>query len=74
MVRPDVSFVVSHGGSELSAPQGRPLIAGGESHLQTPTPTTTTTLPPLLLWRRSQGERVEGEDRVLLFSHTPHGP
>lgn len=41
-VQPEVSFSVTRGGPKLSAPQGRALAAGEESHLH-------PLLPPPLL-------------------------
>lgn len=54
--RPEVSSAVTQGGTELSAPQGRALTAGGESHLHPPPLPPSPPPPPLppVLQRRSE--------------------
>lgn len=72
-VYPEVSFSVTRGGPELSAPRGRALTAGGESHLHPP-----LLLSSPLLWRRSESRewkvRREGCFSPTLHANLKHNP
>ena len=62
-LQPEVTFAVTWGGLELSAPQGGVLTTGGAK-----SPASSPSSPSLLGEIREL--RVEGEDRGLLFSHS----